>query len=93
MSEVGIKRKIVFDPSFNLGHVIQVVVIIIPVVLWGIRVETRQNQLEDRMIAITREMARNEDLMRERLVDIKDTLRRIEVKVDNKVDRHNGGAW
>lgn len=87
MTEPTVQRRLLIDTTISYGHIMQVVAIIIPIIIWGIRVETRQNHVEEKISTINRELARNEELVRERLIDIKQSLNRIEIKVDGKLDR------
>lgn len=89
--QTGGSRRVHFDRTVSLGHIIQVVVILIPVATWGIRVETRQAEVDVRLFALQREMDRNDVVLNDKLRALQVTLDRIENKLDNKVDKPAGG--
>jgi hypothetical protein len=80
-------RRPHFDMTVSLGHIIQVVVILIPVATWGIRVETRQAEVDIRLLAMQREMDRNDVVLNEKLRGLQNSLDRIETKLDGKADK------
>jgi hypothetical protein len=87
MSDVGGSKKVHFDRTISLGHIIQVIVILIPVATWGIRVETRQAEVDVRLMAMQREMDRNDIVLNDKLRGMQSSLDRIETKIDGKADK------
>ncbi|MGE0155104.1 MAG: hypothetical protein AB7R90_20995 [Reyranellaceae bacterium] len=80
-------RKVHFDRTISLGHILQVVVIVIPIATWGIRVETRQAEVDVRLFAMQREMDRNDVVLNDKLRSLQTSLDRIEGKLDGKADK------
>jgi hypothetical protein len=76
-----------FDPTVNAGHVLTTATLLVGLVIWGARLESRVDQEKD-----TRERFELQ-YQRDRLTDgrgsdeIKAALRRIEDKIDRKADR------
>jgi hypothetical protein len=91
ISEQAAGRKIQFDPTITLGHLIQLAAILIPLFVWGVRVEIIQTSLSERQAAMQREIDRNEIVLNEKLRSLQMTLDRIEVKLDQKADKPAGG--
>ena len=81
-----------FDPTVNAGHVLTTATLLVGLVIWGARLESRVDQEKD-----TRERFELQ-YQRDRLTDgrgsdeIKAALRRIEDKIDRKQDRPFGPA-
>jgi len=80
-----------FDPTISYGHILQLFAILIPVVIWGVRVETRQAEVDVRLVAMQREMDRSEIVLNDKLRSLQITLDRIENKLDQKADKPAGG--
>ncbi|MGE0154817.1 MAG: hypothetical protein AB7R90_19525 [Reyranellaceae bacterium] len=83
----GRGAKVHFDRTISLGHILQVVVIVIPIATWGIRVETRQAEVDVRLVSMQREMDRNDLVLNDKLRGLQNTLDRIELKLDQKADK------
>ncbi len=85
-------RRVHFDRTISLGHIMQVVVILIPVATWGIRVETRQAEVDVKLVSMQREMDRNDVVLNDKLRSLQTSLDRIEGKLDGKADKPFGGG-
>jgi hypothetical protein len=70
------KSSFKFNPEISLGDIIMVITILVPVVIWGVRTESRIAVLEY-------EASQSKTFER----DIKDALIRIENKLDQKADK------
>ncbi len=86
------RRRVHFEPTVTLGHLIQVVGVLVPLFVWGVRVETAQAKMEERAAAMQREIDRNEAALAERLRGLQSSMDRIEIKLDQKADKPVGGA-
>lgn len=69
-----------FDPVVTWGHVLQTVVIVTPVIIWGATVENRITHLENKSGQQDRSIEKAVDRLESRLI-------RIEDKLDRKVDK------
>ncbi|MGE0658269.1 MAG: hypothetical protein AB7F36_01710 [Reyranellaceae bacterium] len=81
------RRLVRFDPTVTLGHLIQLGAVLIPLFVWGVRVETTQTEQRERISAMQREMERGEIVLNDKLRALQSTLDRIEVKLDQKADK------
>jgi hypothetical protein len=70
------KQAFKFNPEISLGDILMVVTIMVPVVIWGVRTESRLAVLEY-------EAGESKSFEG----DIKNALIRIENKIDQKVDK------
>lgn len=88
MTDLGeARRRVHFEPTVTLGHLVQLVGILIPLFVWGVRVETTQARQAERLDAMQREMGRSENTLNDNLRALRITLDRIEVKLDQKADK------
>lgn len=69
-----------FDKHVSVGHIITTVAIIIGALSWGSRVESRTAVVEN---TVSIQAATNQ----KEFMEIKETLRRIEDKLERKADR------
>ncbi len=81
------KRHVRFDPTITLGHLIQLGAILVPLFIWGVRVEKTQTEQQERIAAMQREMERGEIVLNDKLRSLQSTLDRIETKLDQKADK------
>jgi hypothetical protein len=84
------RRHVRFDPTVTLGHLIQLGAILVPLFIWGVRVETTQTEQRERIAAMQREIERGEIVLNDKLRALQSTLDRIEIKLDQKVDKPQG---
>ncbi|MGE0659796.1 MAG: hypothetical protein AB7O63_09895 [Reyranellaceae bacterium] len=81
------RRLVRFDPTVTLGHLIQIGAILMPLFVWGVRIETLQAETDVRLGAMQREFDRSEVVLNDRLRSLQATLDRIETKLDGKADK------
>lgn len=76
-----------FSREVSLGHILQAITIAAAVAAFFMRVEARVEVLEVRHTALADRVERNEARATAQMAEIRETLRRIEDKLDKKADK------
>ena len=81
------EKKVNFDPTINLGHILTMVVVLTPVLVWGLRLEGRVDLNKQSITYLERVLEQQRADLHAVTTDIKGALLRIEAKIDGKVDK------
>ena len=75
------------DKSLSISHLITTVMIASSVMIWAMKMDTRISIVEAKQMTSKENQNRIEQQMHDNLGEIKESLIRIESKIDRKVDR------
>lgn len=81
-----------FDPTVNAGHLLTTVALLVSLVVWGVRLESRVDHEADLRARIERRMDEESSRDKDAQKEIKDSLRRMEDKIDRIQERAGGGV-
>ena len=75
------------DKSFSIGHLLTTILIASSVFLWAGKMDSRMAIIEERQVTTKENQARIEASVHDNLSEIKNTLLRIEARMEHKADK------
>lgn len=72
-----------FDPTITLGHIIMAAAALVPLIVWGVRLEGRVDNESQLRVRMEQQYERDGARDAATINEVKGSLRRIEDKMDN----------